>query len=115
MKLHLNLTLRRAVLAAMALIAVHTTQAQDIVPGSPTIAGPQTISGGLNYGNQIVNVGNYEGPADYVITNGKYSAYALYIGGKGYSEKAEYGNNVGHAARLHRPGKIARIPHGDAQ
>lgn len=93
MKLHLNLTLRRAVLAAMALVAVHTTQAQDVVPGSPTIAGPPTISGGLNYGNQIVNVGNYEGPADYVITDGKYSAYALYIGGKGYSEKAEYGNN----------------------
>ncbi len=93
MKLHLNLTLRRAVLAAMALVAVHTTQAQDVVPGTPTIAGPSTLTGNITW-TGIVNFGDSTKKEDCTLQDGTFHATnSIYIGGKGYGTNATYGNN----------------------
>ncbi len=92
MKLHLNLTLRRAVLAAMALVAVHTTQAQDIVIesiGSST----STLTGDIIW-TEIVNFGNSTRKEDCTLQDGTFHATnSIYIGGKGYGTNATYGNN----------------------
>lgn len=85
MKLHLNLTLRRAVLAAMALVAVHTTQAQDIAISSPVTATPNS---------GIWNVGTSAGAANVVLPSGNHHVSgSIYIGGKGDGAEGSIGNN----------------------
>ena len=99
MKLHLNLTLRRAVLAAMAMVAIHVAQAETTSYNGADayISGEGTIES--NEWNAIWNknkagsltVGTYKGAAD-VSLSGK-STYnkgqIIFIGGTG--------NNSGQA------------------
>ena len=105
MKLHLNLTLRRAVLAAMALVAVHATQAETITYGKGTADAYITGTGTLapNEWNQIWNshksgtltIGTHEGAGDITL-EGK-STYnkgsIIFIGGAGHDTNATTGNN----------------------
>lgn len=105
MKLHLNLTLRRAVLAAMAMVALGTAQAETITyngKGDAYITGEGTIES--DEWNDIWNkhksgtltIGTSEGPAE-VELNGKEDAYnkgqVIFIGGRGNGSDATTGNN----------------------
>lgn len=112
MKLHLNLTLRRAVLAAMAMVALGTAQAETITyngKGDAYITGEGTIES--DEWNDIWNkhksgtltIGTSEGPAE-VELNGKEDTYnkgqVIFIGGRGNGSDATTGNdgtlNVGN-------------------
>ena len=112
MKLHLNLALRRAVLAAMAMVAIHVAQAETTTYNGADayIYGSGTIES--NEWNAIWNknkagsltIGTYQGTADVSLAkkatynNGK----VIFIGGAGNNSGAATANsgvlNIGAAA-----------------
>lgn len=110
MKLHLNLTLRRAVLAAMAMVAVGTAQAETTTyngKGDAYITGDGTIDS--NEWNAIWNkhksgtltIGTSEGDAEVNLEKTTYNkGQVIFIGGKGNNSDASTGNdgtlNVGN-------------------
>ena len=103
MKLHLTLTLRRAVLAAMATLALGSTQAADITYANGDADAYITGTGMLapNEWNAIwkkagsLTIGNYQGNADVSLNgsanynNGK----TIFIGGTGHNSKEETAND----------------------
>lgn len=78
MKLHLNLALRRAVLAAMATMAVYTTQADEttsfpggISNGQYLVTGTTTTSASYNNPSEDLFIGGgKDGNADLTLTDG---------------------------------------------
>ena len=104
MKLHLNLTLRRAVLAAMAMVALHTAQAENLTYGNghadAYISGEGTITS--NEWNEIWNkhkagsltIGTSAGAAIVDLTNATYNkGQIIFIGGVGNNSGATTANN----------------------
>lgn len=103
MKLHLNLTLRRAVLAAMAMLAVGTAQAVTTTyngKGDAYITGKGTIDS--NEWNDIWNkhksgtltIGTSEGDAEVFLEKTTYNkGQIIFIGGRGNGSDATTGNN----------------------
>lgn len=103
MKLHLNLTLRRAVLAAMAMLALGTAQAETITyngKGDAYITGEGTIES--DEWNAIWNknksgtltIGTSEGPAEVNLEKTTYNkGQVIFIGGRGNGSDATTGNN----------------------
>ena len=104
MKLHLNLTLRRAVLAAMAMVALHTAQAENLTYGNghadAYITGEGTITS--NEWNEIWNkhkagsltIGTSAGAAIVDLTNATYNkGQVIFIGGVGNNSSATTANN----------------------
>ena len=93
MKLHLNLTLRRAVLAAMAMVALGTAQAETITyngKGDAYITGEGTIES--DEWNAIwnknksgtLNIGTSEGDAEVNLEKTTYNkGQVIFIGGRG--------------------------------
>lgn len=100
MKLHLNLTLRRALMAAMAMVALHTADATITTPSgnmyltgeeSPTVA-EWTAAWGANKG--VLSVGTSEGAGTLTLTSGTYTTpNAIFLGGKGYNSTTSTANN----------------------
>ncbi len=114
MKLHLNLTLRRAVLAAMAMVAVGTTQADNIVTDKNTSGKDVYIVGDGTMDTAAweqlwtdapdagtVTIGTHAGAADVTLADGTYSAPKVYIAGVGNNSGGTVANdgslNVGAA------------------
>lgn len=103
MKLHLNLTLRRAVLAAMAMVALGTAQAETTTyngKGDAYITGEGTIDS--NEWNDIWNkhksgtltIGTSEGAAEVSLENATYNkGQVIFIGGRGNGSDATTGHN----------------------
>ena len=110
MKLHLNLTLRRAVLAAMAMVALGTAQAETITyngKGDAYITGEGTIES--DEWNAIWNknksgtltIGTSEGDAEVNLEKTTYNkGQVIFIGGRGNGSDATTGHdgtlNVGN-------------------
>jgi len=101
MKLHLNLTLRRALLAAMAMVALHTADA-DMTPtnGHMYVTGevsPTTEAWTEAWGSTtgVLSVGTSVGAGTLTLTSGTYTTpNSIFLGGKGYESngtKAENG------------------------
>ncbi len=94
MKLHLNLTLRRAVLAAMAMVAIGTAQAvastADIyISGSGEMTAAEW-NGKANDSDTISIIGGSSFDAPMMLNeNTAYNSKDLYIGGKGHNSTAE--------------------------
>ena len=111
MKLHLNLTLRRAVLAAMAMVALHVAQAETITNGTDSyIAGEGTLTqsewDGIWSKNPVagtLTIGTYQGAASITLEDkGTYNnGKIIFIGGAGNNSGADSANagvlNVGSA------------------
>ncbi|MBR5878969.1 MAG: hypothetical protein IKY91_05405, partial [Akkermansia sp.] len=103
MKLHLNLTLRRAVLAAMAMVAVGTAQAETTTyngKGDAYITGEGTLES--NEWNDIWNkhksstltIGTSEGAAVVGLEKKTYNkGQIIFIGGRGNNSDATTGSN----------------------
>ncbi len=103
MKLHLNLTLRRAVLAAMAMLAVGSAQAETTTyngKGDAYITGNGTIES--DEWNAIWNknksgtltIGTSEGAAEVSLENATYNkGQVIFIGGRGNGSDATTGND----------------------
>lgn len=102
MKLHLNLTLRRAVLAAMAMVGIGTAQAVNITYGTDSyITGEGSIT--QSDWNSIwdknkassLTIGTYNGVADVSLEGPSHfnSGKIVFIGGKGNNSNASTGNN----------------------
>ena len=103
MKLHLNLTLRRAVLAAMAMVCIGTAQAENTTYGNDAyITGEGSITESewnaiwkKNNKANTLTIGTYNGVADVSLegpskfNNGK----IVFIGGKGNNSNKPNGNN----------------------
>ena len=91
MKLHLNLTLRRALLAAMAMVALHTADA-DMTPtnGHMYVTGevsPTTTEWTTAWGSTtgVLSVGTSVGAGTLTLTSGNYTTpKSIFLGGKGY-------------------------------
>ncbi|MBQ9830670.1 MAG: autotransporter domain-containing protein [Akkermansia sp.] len=91
MKLHLNLTLRRALLAAMAMVALHTADA-DMTPtnGHMYVTGevsPTTEAWTEAWGSTtgVLSVGTSVGAGTLTLTSGNYTTpNSIFLGGKGY-------------------------------
>ena len=99
MKLHLNLTLRRAVLTAMAMVAVSTAQAEVSISNSGTpdvyVTGDGELSAddwnniSANPGTDTVSIINTPAGETVTLTHGTYKGnQILYIGGKGHGSSA---------------------------
>ncbi len=103
MKLHLNLTLRRAVLAAMAMLAVGSTQAVTTTyngKGDAYITGdgPLTSSEWNAIWNKnksgTLTIGTSEGAAEVSLENATYNkGQVIFIGGRGNGSDATTGHN----------------------
>lgn len=105
MKLHLNLTLRRAVLAAMAMVTLHTAQAETTSYGKGTADAYITGTGTLdaNEWNAIwhqnkagaLTIGTYEGDATIDLANKTTYNHGktIFIGGAGNNTGAEASSN----------------------
>lgn len=103
MKLHLNLTLRRAVLAAMAMVALGSAQAAtDITYANGNadayITGTSTLT--PNEWNQIwhkagsLTIGNYLGDAEISLDGSTYNhGGTIFIGGTGAESKQPVAND----------------------
>lgn len=91
MKLHLNLTLRRALLAAMAMVALHTADA-DMTPtnGHMYVTGevsPTTEAWTEAWGSTtgVLSVGTSVGAGTLTLNSGDYTTpNSIFLGGKGY-------------------------------
>ena len=91
MKLHLNLTLRRALLAAMAMVALHTADA-DMTPTNGHIyvtgeVSPTTETWTEAWGSTtgVLSVGTSVGAGTLTLTSGNYTTpNSIFLGGKGY-------------------------------
>ena len=115
MKLHLNFTLRRALLAAMALLTVQVTRAeliytnnldsdiQDVSKDDAYITGEGTVTIDDWYnrvwvdGIYTLSIGTYQGEGIVTLAPGEYTTSlfsSIYIGGAGYDSAAE-GSNSG--------------------
>ena len=111
MKLHLNLTLRRAVLAAMAMVALHVAQAETITNGVDSyIAGEGTLTQSEWDGiwnkspkAETLTIGTYQGTASIALegSNTYDNGKIIFIGGAGNNSGAASANagvlNVGAA------------------
>lgn len=103
MKLHLNLTLRRAVLAAMAMVALGTAQAETITyngKGDAYITGDGTIASNEwddiwnKHKSGTLTIGTSEGAAVVNLENATYNkGQVIFIGGRGNGSDATSGNS----------------------
>ncbi len=104
MKLHLNLTLRRALMAAMAVVSLQTTQAELTTEPNNLhtyLYGTGELTPDL--WNSIWNatpkpstltIGNYLGAADATLSSSTYNnGKDIYIGGVGYDSNQEVAND----------------------
>lgn len=100
MKLHLNLTLRRALMAAMALVTLHTAEAEITTnKGHLYITGeeaPTTAEWAQAWGTTTGNlsVGTSESTGSLTLNAGTYTTpSSIFIAGKGYDSAATVANN----------------------
>ena len=114
MKLHLNLTLRRALMAAMALVTLHTAEAalttkyngaDAYLTGTGTLA-PNDWNAIWNKNKAgALTIGTSEGSAVVDLTNSTYNkGQTIFIGGVGHNSGATTANdgtlNVGSGTKL---------------
>lgn len=103
MKLHLNLTLRRALMAAMAMVALHTAEAALTTQYNGLNAyiygdGPLTSNTWNDIWNKhkssTLTIGNYQGTAVAELEGSTYNkGNDIYIGGVGYNSNTSVANN----------------------
>ncbi len=103
MKLHLNLTLRRALMAAMAMVALHTAEAALTTQYNGLNAyiygdGPLTSNTWNDIWNKhkssTLTIGNYQGTAVAELEGSTYNKGGdIYIGGVGYDSNTSVANN----------------------
>ncbi|MBR1982757.1 MAG: autotransporter domain-containing protein [Akkermansia sp.] len=100
MKLHLNLTLRRAVLAAMALVALQPTEAKVTASGgnlyiTETESPDSSVWNQLWKGNKgVLTVGTSQGTGSLILTSGNFTTPGgIFIGGVGYGTNAATAND----------------------
>lgn len=104
MKLHLNLTLRRALMAAMAMVTLHTAEADLTTKYNKTDAyvtgeGTLTEKGWNDIWNKhksgTLTVGSYEGSASVDLTGSTYNSKngIIFIGGTGHNSNGGAAND----------------------
>lgn len=105
MKLHLNISLRRALLATMAMVSLHTTQAElnteyngghAYLHGSGTLTASQwnDIWNNSESGTLTLSMGTFCGTADIALESNTYqNGKEFYIGGEGYESNEQTAND----------------------
>ncbi len=104
MKLHLNLTLRRALMAAMAMVTLHTAEAALNTKFNKTDAyvtgeGELTEKGWNDIWNKhksgTLTIGSYEGPASVDLTDSTYNSKngIIFVGGTGHNSNGGTAND----------------------
>ena len=101
MKLHLNLTLRRALLAAMAMVALHTADA-DMTPtnghmyvtGEVSLTTTEEWTEAWGSTTGVLSVGTSVGAGTLTLTSGNYTTpNSIFLGGKGYESTGTNAEN----------------------
>lgn len=101
MKLHLNLTLRRALLAAMAMVALHTAEA-DMTPtnghmyvtGVVSLATTEAWTEAWGSTTGVLSVGTSVGAGTLTLTSDDYiTPNSIFLGGKGYESNGSTASN----------------------
>ena len=103
MKLHLNLTLRRALMAAMAMVALHTAEADlttkyngpnAYLTGNGTLTSNQWNDIWNKHKSSTLTIGNYQGAAIAELEGSTYNkGNDIYLGGVGYDSNTSVANN----------------------
>ncbi len=104
MKLHLNLTLRRALMAAMAMVTLHTAEAALTTKFNKTDAyvtgeGVLTEKGWNDIWNKhksgTLTIGSYEGSASVDLTDSTYNSKngIIFVGGTGHNSNGGTAND----------------------
>ena len=103
MKLHLNLTLRRALMAAMAMVALHTADAalttqynglNAYIYGDGTFTSNTWNDIWNKHKSSTLTIGNYQGAAIAELEGSTYNkGKDVYIGGVGYDSNTSVANN----------------------
>lgn len=103
MKLHLNLTLRRALLTAMAMLAAHTAQAElttsynqadAYISGSGTLSSDSWNEIWNKHKSGSLTIGTYEGPAVVELNGSTYNkGQIVFIGGTGHNSGGATAND----------------------
>ncbi len=103
MKLHLNLTLRRALMAAMAMVALHTADAaltakyngaEAYLTGNGTLESSTWNDIWNKQNSSTLTIGTYEGAAVAELTGSTYNkGQVIFVGGVGLNSGATTANN----------------------
>ncbi len=103
MKLHLNLTLRRALIAAMSMVALHTAEADlttkynglnAYLTGNGTLTSNQWNDIWNKHKSSTLTIGTYQGAAVVELNGSTYNkGNDIYLGGVGYDSNASVANN----------------------
>ncbi len=103
MKLHLNLTLRRALIAAMSMVALHTAEADlttkynglnAYLTGNGTLTPDQWNDIWNKHKSGTLTIGTYQGTAVVELSGSTYNKGSdIYLGGVGYDSNTSVANN----------------------